>query len=166
MACAAIDHHHLMSDLESDIVAGNGRERLHNTRRDGLSPCRHPGRQCQATAGQRGTAEQIAAVQYRGHIISLFIVQHPLVHSEARARYLSHPYARARRTPQMSAKISASRTRARYSRVSTAFPLIESANAASDWFNPSTVRSRSEEHTSELQSLMRSSYAVFCLKKK
>src|SRR3546814_6827205 len=27
-------------------------------------------------------------------------------------------------------------------------------------------RVRSEEHTSELQSLMRSSYAVFCLKKK
>src|SRR3546814_6220079 len=27
-------------------------------------------------------------------------------------------------------------------------------------------RRRSEEHTSELQSLMRSSYAVFCLKKK
>src|SRR3546814_10826205 len=27
-------------------------------------------------------------------------------------------------------------------------------------------RKRSEEHTSELQSLMRSSYAVFCLKKK
>src|SRR3546814_1996568 len=30
-----------------------------------------------------------------------------------------------------------------------------------DWDNP-----RSEEHTSELQSLMRISYAVFCLKKK
>src|SRR3546814_4643270 len=28
------------------------------------------------------------------------------------------------------------------------------------------VQQRSEEHTSELQSLMRSSYAVFCLKKK
>src|SRR3546814_10502223 len=28
------------------------------------------------------------------------------------------------------------------------------------------VTERSEEHTSELQSLMRSSYAVFCLKKK
>src|SRR3546814_6544734 len=28
------------------------------------------------------------------------------------------------------------------------------------------VRLRSEEHTSELQSLMRNSYAVFCLKKK
>src|SRR3546814_2700759 len=37
--------------------------------------------------------------------------------------------------------------------------------------NPGTgpatpVAVRSEEHTSELQSLMRSSYAVFCLKKK
>src|SRR3546814_8889191 len=31
---------------------------------------------------------------------------------------------------------------------------------------PRTGRPRSEEHTSELQSLMRTSYAVFCLKKK
>src|SRR3546814_4329919 len=31
---------------------------------------------------------------------------------------------------------------------------------------PTTAGDRSEEHTSELQSLMRSSYAVFCLKKK
>src|SRR3546814_14467298 len=31
---------------------------------------------------------------------------------------------------------------------------------------PLTGRPRSEEHTSELQSLMRISYAVFCLKKK
>src|SRR3546814_1324513 len=31
---------------------------------------------------------------------------------------------------------------------------------------PSFRRCRSEEHTSELQSLMRISYAVFCLKKK
>src|SRR3546814_9288826 len=31
---------------------------------------------------------------------------------------------------------------------------------------PGPVRRRSEEHTSELQSLMRISYAVFCLKKK
>src|SRR3546814_2137568 len=29
-----------------------------------------------------------------------------------------------------------------------------------------TIHDRSEEHTSELQSLMRISYAVFCLKKK
>src|SRR3546814_9568360 len=31
---------------------------------------------------------------------------------------------------------------------------------------PETFAERSEEHTSELQSLMRISYAVFCLKKK
>src|SRR3546814_8611888 len=31
---------------------------------------------------------------------------------------------------------------------------------------PATITIRSEEHTSELQSLMRISYAVFCLKKK
>src|SRR3546814_2815772 len=31
---------------------------------------------------------------------------------------------------------------------------------------PTYARMRSEEHTSELQSLMRTSYAVFCLKKK
>src|SRR3546814_6315555 len=34
-----------------------------------------------------------------------------------------------------------------------------------DVFEPHLKR-RSEEHTSELQSLMRNSYAVFCLKKK
>src|SRR3546814_7831945 len=33
-------------------------------------------------------------------------------------------------------------------------------------FDPSGRESRSEEHTSELQSLMRISYAVFCLTKK
>src|SRR3546814_6103134 len=32
-------------------------------------------------------------------------------------------------------------------------------------FDPGSVDGRSEEHTSELQSLMRISYAVFCLKK-
>src|SRR3546814_6836857 len=31
---------------------------------------------------------------------------------------------------------------------------------------PTALSRRSEEHTSELQSLMRNSYAVFCLKKK
>src|SRR3546814_7076286 len=41
----------------------------------------------------------------------------------------------------------------------TAVPL-----ASSDMYGPSWRRS--EEHTSELQSLMRISYAVFCLKKK
>src|SRR3546814_4439941 len=33
-------------------------------------------------------------------------------------------------------------------------------------FDQASYEARSEEHTSELQSLMRTSYAVFCLKKK
>src|SRR3546814_3439140 len=42
-------------------------------------------------------------------------------------------------------------------------------DAAAREFRPPSLRERderSEEHTSELQSLMRNSYAVFCLKKK
>src|SRR3546814_4776706 len=35
-----------------------------------------------------------------------------------------------------------------------------------DYGPATTIYNRSEEHTSELQSLMRISYAVFCLKKK
>src|SRR3546814_3342730 len=50
----------------------------------------------------------------------------------------------------------------------------DARHSASDYFpvaGPGSGRradggTRSEEHTSELQSLMRSSYAVFCLKKK
>src|SRR3546814_4723034 len=49
-----------------------------------------------------------------------------------------------------------------YGRIVTnlAHPTVWDANHAD------AVTARSEEHTSELQSLMRISYAVFCLKKK
>src|SRR3546814_5335197 len=39
-------------------------------------------------------------------------------------------------------------------------------SAGRHWLGTLSRRPRSEEHTSELQSLMRISYAVFCLKKK
>src|SRR3546814_5659199 len=39
-------------------------------------------------------------------------------------------------------------------------------NIWATWCPPCREEMRSEEHTSELQSLMRISYAVFCLKKK
>src|SRR3546814_3974155 len=39
-------------------------------------------------------------------------------------------------------------------------------SVATAWARCKLLRARSEEHTSELQSLMRISYAVFCLKKK
>src|SRR3546814_7143797 len=46
---------------------------------------------------------------------------------------------------------------------------IESTNQAqllTEFGGGFAIKDRSEEHTSELQSLMRISYAVFCLKKK
>src|SRR3546814_3164151 len=45
-------------------------------------------------------------------------------------------------------------------------PAVERAMAREDLKAPAKYVGRSEEHTSELQSLMRISYAVFCLKKK
>src|SRR3546814_5145362 len=50
-------------------------------------------------------------------------------------------------------------------RLHLVIPIVENA-VGSAAFRPGDVLTRSEEHTSELQSLMRSSYAVFCLKKK
>src|SRR3546814_8327806 len=44
--------------------------------------------------------------------------------------------------------------------------LRRSGEVEPDDLQPHHVAERSEEHTSELQSLMRISYAVFCLKKK
>src|SRR3546814_2103722 len=41
---------------------------------------------------------------------------------------------------------------------------VQSSGLSAERFNQ--IAQRSEEHTSELQSLMRISYAVFCLKKK
>src|SRR3546814_4978232 len=51
--------------------------------------------------------------------------------------------------------------------VDTVLPGPASAGSGKDLFrSPPALQCRSEEHTSELQSLMRISYAVFCLKKK
>src|SRR3546814_10102839 len=47
-----------------------------------------------------------------------------------------------------------------------AFSERERGRDARNWGDDYPFASRSEEHTSELQSLMRISYAVFCLKKK
>src|SRR3546814_5282140 len=61
------------------------------------------------------------------------------------------------------------RRRADRRRIGSAAPQERPAEAQADSGQPPEQRPevhRSEEHTSELQSLMRISYAVFCLKKK
>src|SRR3546814_6234431 len=52
-----------------------------------------------------------------------------------------------------------------FQRSASMMPARSSPLVNRSWFSPTRVE-RSEEHTSELQSLMRISYAVFCLKKK
>src|SRR3546814_3403935 len=47
-----------------------------------------------------------------------------------------------------------------------ALPTVDTTTAPSGRDAPKAGDSRSEEHTSELQSLMRISYAVFCLQNK
>src|SRR3546814_3861382 len=55
----------------------------------------------------------------------------------------------------------------RFLRESFNFPdSLASLGVSFDSFIDNPIHDRSEEHTSELQSLMRISYAVFCLKKK
>src|SRR3546814_5489828 len=50
--------------------------------------------------------------------------------------------------------------------INTHLQHIVDLNKSEPWARMPERSSRSEEHTSELQSLMRISYAVFCLKKK
>src|SRR3546814_7386193 len=50
--------------------------------------------------------------------------------------------------------------------VELGFALVECDGQRPRFRDGAVVVGRSEEHTSELQSLMRNSYAVFCLKKK
>src|SRR3546814_5205181 len=68
----------------------------------------------------------------------------------------THPFLLLRAAPAPQASIASSSSRA-------AFSWMKAKRCAG--LLP-IRRSRSEEHTSELQSLMRISYAVFCLKKK
>src|SRR3546814_7386783 len=67
------------------------------------------------------------------------------------------------RTPQASTAMSA--TARPDQMASPPFSVFQHGCGAIPMWTPSWV-GRSEEHTSELQSLMRISYAVFCLKKK
>src|SRR3546814_9005793 len=74
------------------------------------------------------------------------------------------PYTTLFRSPLAITGISTARASATVA--STLQPLSNPSRPTSVKSSAATPASRSEEHTSELQSLMRISYAVFCLKKK
>src|SRR3546814_5345608 len=65
----------------------------------------------------------------------------------------------------LSARLTAVASRARALSIGSSSP-VSSAKSKNARARQIVVLRRSEEHTSELQSLMRISYAVFCLKKK
>src|SRR3546814_10790812 len=64
------------------------------------------------------------------------------------------------------ASIAFGSTGALSSVTASTMPLNCASRLGKTWFASFATGMRSEEHTSELQSLMRISYAVFCLKKK
>src|SRR3546814_6405010 len=74
------------------------------------------------------------------------------------------------RSPSWNALASSPWRAPRTTASSSCMPSAHEASRSSPFFESRRRRifacSRSEEHTSELQSLMRISYAVFCLKKK
>src|SRR3546814_2291617 len=81
----------------------------------------------------------------------------------------SEPPATSRTNVQLSRWRSATRAEAIWAaRITRAFLLsrtYERSNGGENSNDIPAIVPRSEEHTSELQSLMRISYAVFCLKK-
>src|SRR3546814_3560825 len=77
--------------------------------------------------------------------------------------------ARSARRRASSASSSSTSARRRLRSIRTRSPVSSSASPPPTAASGAALRidgERSEEHTSELQSLMRISYAVFCLKKK
>src|SRR3546814_5237631 len=78
--------------------------------------------------------------------------------AQAEGRVMSNDLSQCRNGPSTLVQISGVKA-------STGKIRVQSyRGTAADWLEKG--RWRSEEHTSELQSLMRISYAVFCLKKK
>src|SRR3546814_5218524 len=79
------------------------------------------------------------------------------------------PYTTLFRSPLsigMAGFYPAKRRSVREEQDDVAFGLLDAGQDRGTVGGPGGTEDRSEEHTSELQSLMRISYAVFCLKKK
>src|SRR3546814_1827907 len=92
-------------------------------------------------------------------------------HGLRQSRGLPCQHAVAGADPDCAAREDDRRVREDQSRLLTAAPRSLADETASSGggfvvLRPQKCTFRSEEHTSELQSLMRISYAVFCLKKK
>src|SRR3546814_1791156 len=86
--------------------------------------------------------------------------------SSARRANISLPASQFARPPRASRSAKPPSTKPSKPRRRTQSPSVPGPFALSVQISHFRAVTRSEEHTSELQSLMRISYAVFCLKKK
>src|SRR3546814_2305528 len=125
-----------ISDWSSDVCSSDLAERRHNHTATRSTT--------QSLNGELTAGDETAAYRHRR-----------LRHRRAGCRRAAHP----RRSRRVRVRARA-RARPRGRRIPAAAQRPAGAVAHG------TAGARSEEHTSELQSLMRISYAVFCLKKK
>src|SRR3546814_8771367 len=147
--------------FKRDACVFSGRPGAHRQDRGGLREAWNNGQNEQgATAHEQFAPGQVGrACQRRGVIncvshsrpLSLWALRHALRLVSAYSRKISMSGGE-RTSPAFSG----------HSMRTIAVSVMSSRNPASSH----SLASRSEEHTSELQSLMRISYAVFCLKKK
>src|SRR3546814_3930573 len=79
---------------------------------------------------------------------------------------MGFPVSQERREPRALALLLPLRRQGEVGRGCPRFGLIRKTPLPNPSGHRTQLDGRSEEHTSELQSLMRTSYAVFCLKKK
>src|SRR3546814_3370742 len=131
-----------ISDWSSDVCSSDLDDRV-----SGEEPA--AARRWPEVSGAVGGRLGVPAVR---HGLDLFAVRQP--------RFLrSRRLFRSGRQPDRDARWCDAGDRAWLQAVAGAVPSVDAGRLRG-------CAGRSEEHTSELQSLMRSSYAVFCLKKK
>src|SRR3546814_12877019 len=97
---------------------------------------------------------------YHSLLFFFFMIRRPPISTRTDTLF---PYTTLFRSVQGGASVAQTAIHIRY-----VFPARGTISQKREkWgMSPDQVLGRSEEHTSELQSLMRISYAVFCLKKK
>src|SRR3546814_2060142 len=132
-----------MSDWSSDVCSSDLRARAAADRRPRL---RGPARTGARLGGERRRCPRAAADRPRLSVAAAQCGDHGIL---CRAAGQERKSAGGRR----------------FARQGGADRAVGEGNGGRAHHPPSFAQSRSEEHTSELQSLMRISYAVFCLKK-
>src|SRR3546814_1565023 len=151
-----------ISDWSSDVCSSD----LTSRRLGGLG-CRLASRRRRSGRSSRGTVQGIRCVCPAGHGTAR--IRYRVCPAICPAQLVPHPWPNAAFSPLLSCSVPLRPALAsRVCLVGGVYKTPPRDSGTGRRGVPSRVicHWRSEEHTSELQSLMRISYAVFCLKKK